>query len=143
MYIISYLTSFFAVTDKTDLCVVTTVHRQCLDVRSILIHNLKNNSLKQAWLNVADIHISYLYITDFQLGLLFVLHTENWKLYLLNFLHWEANKHWVIIRSSNQIKLKKKLILYFHQWFDVNWMRLQCSQFVHHMNLWILFVMLN
>ena len=143
MYIISYLTSFSAVIDKTDLHIVMIIHRQCLDVENVFICNLKNNSLKQAWLNVVDIHISYFYVADFQLRLLFVLHAENWELYSLNFLHQKTNKHWVIIRLLNQVKLKKKLILYFCQQFSVNWMRLWCSQFVHHMNLWILFVMLN
>ena len=143
MYIVLYLTSFSVITDKTDLHVAMIICRQCFDVESIFIHNLEDNSLKQAWLSVADIHISYLYIADFQLGSLFVLHTENWELYLLNFLHWRANKHWMIIRSLNQVRLEKKLILYFHQQFDVDWMRSQCSQFVHHMNLWILSAVLN
>ena len=101
MYIISYLTSFFIIADKTDLYIVTIICKQCLDVESIFIHNLKDNSLKQAWLSVANIHISYLYIADFQPGLLFILYTENWELYLLNFLHQRANKHWMIIRSSD------------------------------------------
>ena len=115
MYVVPYLASSSVVTGKTDLRVATTVRRQCLAVGSALIRDLKGDSLKQARPSVAGIHTPYLYVAGSQPGSPFVLHAEDWGLYSLNFLHRGANKHWVVVRSSDRVRLEEKLVPYFRE----------------------------